>query len=132
MSPSHGCAALPLVHVLLLQDLVRGAVHAVVVVLILGVVVVVAVASLGPGLAQRFDPRAGPGVHHVVPVARGTRGQLEEPLDEEHARVADLAGALLHEVKAFQEDRLVLFAVGEAGAERKNKTSANRCKFGML
>ena len=52
----------------------------------------------------------------MVPVAVGARGQLEEPLDEEDARVADLAAALLLQVEALQEHGLVLLAVGETGA----------------
>ena len=56
----------------------------------------------------------------MVPVARGPLRQLEEALDEEDARVADLAGAvgvlLGGEVEAALEHVLVPLAVGEPGA----------------
>ena len=59
----------------------------------------------------------------MVPVARGPLRQLEESLDEEDARVADLAlavGVLLGgEVEAALEHVLVPLAVGEPGAGRQ-------------
>ena len=58
----------------------------------------------------------------MVPVPRGALGQLEEALDEEDARVADLAGALVLlgvQVEAPLEHVLVTLAVREPGAGRK-------------
>ena len=60
----------------------------------------------------------------MVPVARGPLRQLEESLDEEDARVADLAGAVLvlgREVEAALEHVLVPLAVGEPGAGREGE-----------
>ena len=66
-----------------------------------------------------------PCVDDVVPVARGPLRQLEESLDEEDARVADLAlavGVLLGgEVEAALEHVLVPLAVGEPGAGREGQ-----------
>ena len=60
----------------------------------------------------------------MVPVARGPLRELEEPLDEEDARVADLAGALVLlgvQVEAPLEHVLVPLAVGEPRAERRRQ-----------
>jgi hypothetical protein len=45
--------------------------------------------------------------------------QLHVPLDEQDARVADLAASLLDQSEAFLEQGLVPFAVGETGAKKK-------------
>lgn len=49
-------------------------------------------AALTPALPDKvLDPGPGPGVHHVTPVSARADRQLLEPLDQQHARVADLA-----------------------------------------
>ena len=103
----------PLVNVLSLQDLFRSLRR-----------VLVGGRSpefLGLGLDQALDAGSGSCVDDVVPVPGGVLGQLEEPLDEEDARVADLARPLLVQVEASHKHRLVLLAVGEAGAKKYMK-----------
>ena len=89
-----GGLVLPPVDVLLL-DLVRGvaSAHSPALFPLPGPAAVLVLEVLGA--------RAGAGVHHVVPVAVGSGRQLEESLDEEDARVADLAAALLLQVEAL-------------------------------
>ena len=63
-----------------------------------------------------------PGVDDVVPVSRGALWELEEPLDEEDAGVADLARAVVllgGEVEAALEHVLVPLAVREPRAARE-------------
>ena len=67
----------------------------------------------------------------MVPVARGPLRQLEEALDEEDTRVADLAGAVLvlgREVEAALEHVLVPLAVGEPRAEGKKRGDLKQVK----
>ena len=66
-------------------------------------------AALTPALPDKvLDPGPGPGVHHVTPVSARADRQLLEPLDQQHARVADLASSRLGQVKTFSEVVLVL------------------------
>ena len=61
----------------------------------------------------------------MVPVSRGALGELEEPLDEEDAGVADLARAVVllgGEVEATLEHVLVPLAVREPGAAREGES----------
>jgi hypothetical protein len=55
----------------------------------------------------------------VIPMSGAAGRQLHVPLDEQDARVADLAASLLDKSEAFLEQGLVPFAVGETGAETK-------------
>lgn len=66
-------------------------------------------AALAPALPDEvLDPGPGPGVHHVAPVSARADRKLLEPLDQQHARVADLALSRLGQVKTFPEVVLVL------------------------
>ena len=58
----------------------------------------------------------------MVPVTRASGWQLHVAFDEEDTGVADFAAAFLDEAEAFLEQGLVPFAVGETGAEIKQKT----------
>ena len=67
---------------------------------------------------HQLGVRAAARVDYVAPVLLARAGQLLEALDEEDARVADLARPLLVQVEASHKHRLVLLAVGEAGAKK--------------
>ena len=73
-------------------------------------------ALLGLAHVLVLVPWASPGIDDVSPVLCGSLGQVAEPLDQEHAGVADDPGALLLEEETLLEKVLVLGAVGEPGA----------------
>ena len=72
---------------------------------------------------------ASPGVHDVAPVLLRPRRQLLEPLDQQHARVADVAAAprscrRVREPEAAREELLVLEAGREPRAARLGAADA--------
>ena len=60
----------------------------------------------------------------MLPVADAALGKLLPALDEQHARVADLALAVLVDVEALAEVALVARAVREARARRLRSADA--------
>ena len=73
---------------------------------------------------QLSTNHSSPGVHDVSPVAGGGERQLPEPLDEQHARVADLAAPRLAQLETSPEVVLVLSTRGEPAAEHRRSELA--------